>query len=221
MRAIRFFLTLILNFVIVLLFTGGAASASDEVWGIFQFRMKLQGSQQVFAEYVRRDRVGYFESRNLDLFRLSYGAKIEDSSWGYLVGGAFIDFETGGEEHRLHQFAVYNRTLENVAGVLGRFGFEQRQFTGEDSIYWRIRNRLQLNLLPQFAIGPSVYDEIIYAVDGRTRFAAGFNENRFGVGLRYHREDFEVLIYHTAAHLKTLRREDRVEWLQLQTIYSF
>lgn len=221
MRAIKLFPILILNSVIFVLFTNGAANASDETWGIFQFRKKLDGGRQIFAEYVRRDRGDLFENRKLDLFRLSYGAKIEDSSWGYLLGVAYLDFETGGDERRLHQFAIYSRTFETLVGILGRFGFEQRQFNGDEGVYWRIRNRVQLNLLPQFSIGPSVYDEILYAVDGRSRFSTGFNENRLGVGLRYHLPNFELMIYHTSAHLKTLRRGDRVEWLQIQTVYSF
>jgi len=193
----------------------------DESWGIFQFRKKLDGGHQIFAEYVRRDRGDLFSQKNLDLFRLSYGGKIEGSNWGYLVGAAFVDFETGGDERRLHQFGLYNRSFEGVVGVLGRFGFEQRQFNGDEGVYWRIRSRVQLNRLPQFAFGPAIYDEILYAVDGRTRFQTGFNENRFGLGVRFHTDDLEIILYHTAAHLKTLRRDDRVEWLQIQTVYSF
>jgi hypothetical protein len=226
MRAIKStFAALLISAAIFSSFAASSAFAQvharDESWSIFQFRKKLDGGHQVFAEYVRRDRGDLFTNKNLDLFRISYGGKIEGSQWGHLVGAAFVDFETGGDERRLHQFALYNRSFDGVVGILGRFGFEQRQFNGDEGVYWRIRNRVQLNWLPQFTFGPSIYDEILYAVDGRMRFQTGFNENRFGLGVRFHTDDLEVLLYHTAAHLKTLRRDDRVEWLQLQTVYSF
>ncbi len=219
MRATKLLFTFIFFMFVTMPFQ--RAFAYDETWGIFQFRKKMESGQQIFAEYVRRDRGQVFELKNLDLLRLSYGVRIEDSSWGFLVGGAFVDFETGGDERRLHQFAIFNRTYENIVSLSGRFGIEQRQFNGDDNIYWRVRNRLMMNPFPQHPFGISVYGEILYAADGRARFATGLNEDRFGVGLRYHTEGFEMMLYHTAAHLKTLRREDRVEWLQLQSILSF
>lgn len=217
----HFFRSTLIGCILSLMFSVSTASASDETWGIFQLRKRMGDGQQIFAEYVRRDRGGLFTRRNLNLFRLSYGAKFEGSYWGYLVGAAFVDFESGDDERRLHQFAVYSRTFENFASVGGRFGFEQRRFTGDEGVYWRIRNRVQLNLLPGLVVGPSIYDEIFYAVDGRQRFSTGFNENRFGVGLRFHNEDAEIALYHTTVNVKTRRSEDRVEWLQFQTVISF
>lgn len=221
MRAIRFVLIMLGSFVVFGLLPMNRVMASDETWGIFQFRKRIDGGKQIFAEYVRRDRGALFQNPNIDLFRVSYGAKFEDQSWGYLFGIAYVDFETGSIEKRSHQFVVYNRTFENLASVAGRFGFEQRQFNDDESIYWRVRSRLQLNFAPHWIVGPSMYDEVFYVLDGKSRFASGFNENRFGVGLRYHSENLELMVFHTAAQLKSIRRDDRVEWLQLQTVFSF
>jgi len=193
--------------------------ASDEHWGIFQFRKRLDNGHQLFAEYVRRDRGNLFSGKFLDLYRLSWGGKI--GNWVYLVGGAYVDFENSSDERRLHQFGIYNFNFENKVSGLVRIGLEQRSFVSDDNVYLRSRNRTQLNLFPQFSFGLSGYDEIFYVPDGRNKFSTGFNENRLGIGFRYSINDLEIYIFHTTGYLKTLKSSDRFEWIQLQTIYTF
>ncbi|MBL7555239.1 MAG: DUF2490 domain-containing protein [Bdellovibrionaceae bacterium] len=195
------------------------AFARDEDWGIFQFRKRLDGGHQIFAEYVRRDRGELFSQKFLDLYRLSWGGKLGD--WTYLIGGAYVDFNIGADERRLHQFGIYNFTKENTVSGVFRTGLEERSFISDDFIYFRYRNRIQLNLLPQHAFGFSIYDEIFYVPDGRNKFSSGFNENRLGIGFRYVIENLEFYIFNTTGYMKTPKSSDRFEWLQLQTIFSF
>lgn len=193
--------------------------ASDENWGIFQFRKRLDNGHQLFAEYVRRDRGNLFAGKFLDLYRLSWGGKI--GNWVYLVGGAYVDFENSSDERRLHQFGIYNFNFENKVSGLVRIGLEQRSFISDGNIYLRSRNRIQLNLFPQFPFGLSGYDEVFYVPNGQDKFSTGFNENRLGLGFRHLINDLEIYIFHTTGYLKTLKSSDRFEWIQLQTIYSF
>lgn len=195
------------------------ALARDEDWGIFQLRKRLDGGDQVFAEYVRRDRGELYSEKFLDLFRISWGGRLGD--WTYLIGGAYVDFNIGSDERRLHQFGIYNFTLENKVSGVFRTGLEQRSFVSDDFIYLRARNRLQLNILPQYAFGFSAYNEIFYVPDGRNKFSSGFNENRLGIGFRYMIENLEFYIFNTTGYMKTKKTSDRFEWLQLQTIFSF
>lgn len=195
------------------------AFARDEDWGVFQFRKRLDGGHQIFAEYVRRDRGDLFSQKFLDLYRLSWGGKLGD--WTYLVGAAYVDFNSGPDERRLHQFGVYNFFWENKISGFIRIGLEQRSFISDEFIYLRSRNRLQLNLLPEYAFGLSGYDEIFYVPDGHNKFSSGFNENRLGFGLRYTIENLEIYLFHTTGYLKTPKSNDQFEWLQLQTIFSF
>lgn len=204
----------------LLLFAPAIADAYDEQWGIFQVRQKLTGGSQVLAEFVRRDTSDLFSKRFLDLYRVSYGAKLHDD-WAYLVGAAFIDFESGGDERRLHQFLIYNGRLSASIGVLGRIGLEQRQFNNDSKWYWRSRNRIQINFLQDQMLGVALYDEVFYIPDGGSRLATGFNENRFGIGPRFVAGSLEAYLYHVVANWRTVRRDDRLEWLQLQLIYSF
>lgn len=203
-----------------LLFAPVLAHAYDEQWGIFQVRQKLAGSGQVLAEFVRRDTSDLFSKRFLDLYRVSYGTKLHED-WTLLVGGAFVDFESGGDERRLHQFLVYNGSLSSSIGVLARIGLEQRQFNNDSKWYWRSRNRVQINFFQGQAVGVALYDEIFFVPDGGTRLATGLSENRFGIGPRFNAGAFEAYLYHVVANWRTLRRDDRLEWLQLQMIYSF
>lgn len=203
-----------------LLFAPVLARAYDEQWGIFQVRQKLAGGGQVLAEFVRRDTSDLFSKRFLDLYRVSYGTKLHED-WTLLVGGAFVDFESGGDERRLHQFLVYNGSLSSSIGVLARIGLEQRQFNNDSKWYWRSRNRVQINFFQGQAVGVALYDEIFFVPDGGTRLATGLSENRFGIGPRFNAGAFEAYLYHVVANWRTLRRDDRLEWLQLQMIYSF
>jgi hypothetical protein len=200
-------------------FLSSTSFARDEDWGIFQFRQRLDGGHQIFAEYVRRESVDPFSRKFLDLYRLSWGGRFGE--WGYLVGGAYIDFDGSADERRLHQFGIYNFTSENQISGLVRIGLEERSFISDEHLYLRFRNRLQLNLFPQFAFGPSAYDEIFYVPEGHDKFSNGFNENRLGLGFRYFVGDFEIYVFHTTGYLKTLKSSDRFEWFQLQTVFSF
>ncbi len=193
--------------------------ARHEDWGIFQFRKRLTEGQQIFAEYVRRDRGDLFSEKFLDLYRLSWGGRL--GAWAYLVGGAYVDFNMGSDERRLHQFGLYNFTIENKVSGVFRLGFEQRSFISDDFVYLRSRNRLQLNFIPQHAFGVSVYDEVFYVPEGRSKFSSGFNENRFGIGVRYITENIEFYVFNTTGYMKTPKSSERFEWLQLQTIFSF
>jgi hypothetical protein len=201
------------------LFLSVPALARDEDWGIFQFRKRLEDGHQIFGEYVRRDRGDIFSEKFLDLYRLSWGGKI--GNWSYLLGAAYVDFNTGADERRLHQFAVYNFRKEDIVSGIIRTGLEQRSFISDDYIYFRFRNRLHLNFFPQFPFGVSGYDEIFYVPNGHNRFISGINENRFGLGLRYVFENFEIYLFHTTGYTKTPKSSDRFEWVQLQTIFSF
>lgn len=198
---------------------GSSAVARDEDWGQFQFRKRLNDSHQVFAEYVRRDRGELFSNTFSNLYRLSWGGKL--GHWIYLLGGAYVDFQTGSDEKRLHQFGAYYFGFENKASGYVRLGFKQRSFILDDFIYLRLRNRLHLNLLPQDSFGVSGYDEIFYVPDGHQKFSNGFNENRLGVGLRYIIQTLEIYLFHTIGYQNTPRSSNRFEWIQLQTIFSF
>ena len=209
------------SFLFVILFStfGISAYAYDEEWGIFQFRKRLDNGHQVFGEYVRRDRGNLLSAKFFDLYRLSWGGKLRD--WTYLVGGAYVDFKTGSSERRLHQFGIYNFLAENKISGFFRLGLEERNFASDHLIYFRSRNRLHLNFLPQYAFGLSAYDELFYVLNGHDRFLTGFNENRFGLGFRYFLENLEIYVFHTNGYLKKTKTTDQVEWIQLQTVFSF
>lgn len=196
------------------------AHAYDEQWGIFQVRQRLDGGRQIFGEYVRRDTSNLFSKRFIDLYRLSYGGKLNDH-WGYLAGASFVDFETGGDERRFHQFFLYNHRPNEFVHFLVRIGLEQRQFNNDSKWYWRSRGRFQVNLGPESHFGLAMYDEVFYVPDGGSRLTTGLNENRFGVGPRYSSKNFEAYLYHSIANIRTLRRDDRLEWLQLLLVLSF
>lgn len=193
--------------------------AYDEEWGIFQFRKKLEGDNQIFAEYVRRDYSKLFDQRNFDMIRLSWGGRV--GQWGYLVGASYLDFERGNDERRLHQFFTYNTRFENAAAIFVRLGLEQRNFITDENLYWRQRTRVQVNFLPQYVFGVAAYNEAFYAFNGYKKFAVGLNENRHGWGLRYNQGPFDVYLYHVFAELTTLKSKTQPQWLQLQTVYTF
>lgn len=195
------------------------AQARDEDWLIFQLRKRLGTERQIFAEYIRRDRSEFLDKRFFELYRLSWGQKSGD--WLFLLGGAVIDFEASADESRAHQFAFHGFSRAEAFSGFVRIGLEQRKFKSDDTLYWRLRNRLHLNLLPESAFGPSIYDEVFYVPNGKNRFAEGFNENRFGVGLRYVKPAFEAYLFYTITDLKTVKGRDQVEWLQLQTVFNF
>lgn len=212
MHAIKWFLILQVVFI-------SSAFASDEYWGIYQFKKEVSDSNFIFAEYVRRDYEGFFKERNLDLFRFSYGGKLDE--WTYLLGAAYVDFETSSDERRIHQFFIKNTNHSPNISSSVRLGLEQRSFISDDELYWRGRLRGQLNLPLIYQIGFSLYDEMLFALNGPNKFHQGFNENRFGVGLRYKAETYEILIFQTYAKIKTLKTESSPQWLQLQTIFTF
>jgi len=212
MRAIKWSLFLQVAFA-------SSVFASDEYWGIYQFKKEISGSNFIFAEYVRRDYDGFFIRRNLDLFRLSYGGKLNE--WTYLLGAAYVDFETSSNERRLHQFLIKNTNYSPNISSSVRLGLEQRSFIFDDVLYWRGRIRGQLNLPLIYQVGFSLYDEMLFALNGTNKFYQGLNENRFGVGLRYKTETYEILIFQTYAKIKTLKAETNPQWLQLQSIFTF
>lgn len=195
------------------------ARAADEYWGIYQFKKDISDTHFLFAEYLRRDLSGYFEVKKFDLFRISYGGKINE--WIYLVGAAYVDFSSFTDERRLHQFFIRNINHGQIASSIIRLGLEQRSFISDDELYWRGRVRGQLNVSLVSSFGVSFYDEMLFALNGVNKFYQGFNENRLGVGFRYKAKQIEVLIYHTYATVKTLKTELNQQWIQLQTIFNF
>lgn len=211
MRAIK----LILLFILISPF----ASATDEYWGIYQFKKDLNQSHFLFFEYVRRDQDQFFENKFLDLYRFSYAGKIK--GWTYLIGGAYVDFAKTSDERRLHQFLINQFQLTQSLSSLVRFGFEERSFISDSNIYIRARARAQLNLPIYGSWGLAAYDEILIPLNGENKYFQGLNENRFGTGLRFKSEKLEVLLYHTQAFVKSLRTETYPQWIQLQTIYLF
>ena len=210
----------------VFLFHSPAAIAYDETWGIFQVRFSgLPNGGQVLAEAIRRDRGNiedFYGRQFVQLLRLSYRFRI-DEDVGLMLGLAHVDFEQGADENRLHQFLVTHSRLDSLVDVLTRVGFEQRIFEGGgDPITHRFRARLQLNPLPEMKLGAALYNESLYVPDGGKRFRAGWNENRFGVGLRLITQRVELYLYHTTAVWLRPRRDwDRLEWLQLQAAFNF
>jgi hypothetical protein len=214
MRAIK-----ILLLIVVCSSLPTLSQARNEDFGIFQVRKKFDDSQQILIEYVRRDRGELFQEKYLDLYRLSWGRTA--GSWGYLLGGAYVDFETGSDERRLHQFFI--RSFSGTDWIKGfvRLGLEERSFIADDSIYLRGRARLQAYFLPQLALNPVAYDEVFYVHNGQGRFKEGFNENRMGVGARYALPDLEFYLFHISGYTQTLKASDRFEWIQIQIIFSF
>lgn len=209
-----------IKWVIVLqIALASSAFASDEYWGIYQFKAEISESNFIFTEYVRRDFSGLFKEKNLDLLRLSYGGKLGD--WTYLIGAAYVNFELSTDERRLHQFFIKNTNHSHNISSSIRLGLEQRSFISDDELYWRARVRGQLNLPLLYWVGFSLYDEMLFALNGQNKFYQGLNENRFGVGFRYKAETYEILIFQTYAKLKTLKTESSPQWLQLQTIFTF
>lgn len=198
----------------------------DETWGIFQFRFSgLPQKGQILAEYVRRDRgdiQDFYGRRFIDLARVSYRIPIQDRV-GILIGMAHIDFEQGSSENRLHQFLIANQRFGTAVDFFARVGFEQRLFEGSgERLTHRFRARAQLNPDPRRSFGAAIYNEAFFVPDGGTRFRSGWNENRFGVGLRYLTSGIELYLYHTTALWLRPRRDwDRQEWVQLQIILGF
>lgn len=212
MRAIRLLLVSQIIF-------SSSVYASDEYWGIFQFKKDISNSNFIFTEFVRRDQEVYFNNKNLDLFRLSYGTKWND--WIYLIGGAYVDFNSSSDERRLHQFLIKNTNHSSNISTSIRLGLEQRSFISDDLLYWRARIRGQVNLPFINPVGFSVYNETLFALNGENRYHQGLNENRFGLGFRFKAETYEILLFQTYANLKTLKNESSPQWLQLQTIFTF
>ena len=213
------------------------SEAKDEIWEIVQVRKKLESNRVLLIEYVRRDFIGSnqqplsvpYSNRMLDLYRVSIGFKVPTlQRWTALLGGAFIDFERGNDERRLHQFLVGNYSLESYedwASATIRLGLEERCFNDDNAFYLRSRARLQIDLRPMDTLGPAVYDELFFVADGGARFASGFNENRLGLGLRLRMpaiaQDHGLYLFHTSGFLQTLRSTEHFEWYQLQFTYSF
>lgn len=214
MRAIN-----ILLLILAVVLPPGIAQARDEDFGIFQFRKKLDGGEQILAEYVRRDRGELFQEKFLDLYRLSWGGSL--GSWSYLVGGAYVDFEKGPDERRLHQFFIRGFSGGDWLKGLARLGLEERSFIGDQKLHLRGRARLQAYFLPQFALNPAAYDEVFYVQDGQARFKEGVNENRRGLGLRYSNKDLEIYLYHVSGYVQTLKASAPFEWIQIQTVFTF
>lgn len=195
------------------------AHGREETWGIYQFKQELSKPHFLFMEYVRRDNGTFFEKRFLDLFRFSYGGKIHD--WTYLVGASYVDFETSSDERRIHQFLTNQYLIGTSMQLLVRLGLEERSFINDDTLYLRGRLRAQLNIPVTEHFGFATYNEGLAAFNGDKKYYQGFNENRFGLGLRFKTSHFELLMYQTFAELKTLKSTSHPQWFQLQTIYQF
>jgi len=193
--------------------------ATNEYWGIYQFKSDLYKDHFIFTEYVRRDKENYFKDKNLDLIRLSIGGKWK--TWTYMLGLAHVDFENGAEELRFHQFLIKNIKFNNQTESLIRLALEERKFEDDSYLYLRGRARMQFNVPVYKQWGLAFYEEILLALNGSQKFSTGLNENRLGAGIRYKSSHFEVMLYKTLGYIKTLKGESEPNWIQLQTIYSF
>lgn len=204
---------------LILTFSSAFSHAADEYWEIIQVKKSLSGSNFLLVEYVERDFENFFQSKNLNLIRISYGGRI--GAFKYLIGGAYVDFESSSDERRAHQFLLYNYNLASAADFFVRMGLEERSFISDDNLYLRGRLRIQVNPLPEYPFGVALYDEIFYVPDGFNKFANGFNENRLGIGLRYITKPVELYVYHTEADLKGFRGLRHLRWIQLQAVFNF
>ena len=193
--------------------------ATDEYWGIYQFKTDITAENFIFTEYVRRDRDKYFEDKNLDLVRISIGGKW--NQWTYMLGLAHVDFAQGPEELRFHQFLIRSIKFDGNKESLIRLALEERKFENDENLYLRGRARMQLNVPVYRQWGFAFYDEILIALNGNNRFYTGLNENRLGAGVRYKAHNFEVMLYKTLGYIRTLKGETEPQWIQLQTIFSF
>lgn len=193
--------------------------AQDEYWSINQLKKSLNNQTSIIAEYVRRDRNTFFENKNLELARLSIGGRLH--SWNYLLGAAYLDFVTANDERRLHQYLLKNCQWTDRFNSMFRIGLEQRNFINDEYLYWRFRNRLQLNYSIAEYFGLSTYDEILFSLNGDKKFSLGFNENRLGIGFHLNVKNIDIYVYQTYAIIKTLSSDTKQNWLQIQTILNF
>ena len=196
------------------------AHSYEETWGTLALRSSINDEQQVMGEWRRRDSENQvLAGDGSDLFRLSLNTKFEGFS--YLAGLTYADYETNAShEVRLHQFLSF-KLLENELALFGaRIGTEHRDFSSDNTIYHRARMKLQLNPLPQYRFGASLYNEAFFALNGGNRFATGFNENRTGFGARWTFKAFEIYAYHTLTYLKSPRGKAHQEWLQFQLVFN-
>lgn len=195
------------------------AHARDEDFGIFQFRKKLPDQHQLLFEYVRRDQGSLFSNKFLDLFRGSWGGQW--GAWNYLVGATYVDFGTSTTEWRAHQFLIRPASFNKYLKGFVRAGLEERYFDEDDDVYFRGRLRGQLHLLTGTHFGFSFYDEIFYVPSGGTRFSAGVNEERRGLGIRLEFRDLEIYLFNVSGFSKSLKGTKSFEWAQLQTVWTF
>lgn len=195
------------------------AFAYDETWMILQARTHLSDHQQLWVDTVRRDNGDPYTNKNLALIRGAYG--FQTLGWLFLVGGAYLDFKLPQSEVRLHQFAIRNFKLHESLNLITRLGLEQRFFNSDSNTYWRWRARFQFNTFPQKRMAPSFYNESLGHLDGGRRFIDGFNENRFGAGIRWTFHPIDFYVYHTRGDLQTKLQNRQVEWLQLMILADF
>lgn len=193
-----------------------------ENWIIAQLQYITPQKTMFMGEYVRRDFDYSSSERNfLELGRFSYGW-ILPNQFVLLIGAAHLDFESQANEFRTHQFLIYQNHFERFnIFILNRTGLEQRFFEDESSMILRFRNRLMVNFLTQYPIGPSVYDEFFIVGQGGSKFPTGWNENRFGYGIRFQHQRHQFYLYKSQAYLNTLRRRIDFDWWQLQAQFQF
>ena len=222
------FLTLKRAFIVELLFTsffapGAKAQDIKEDWLILQGQYQYQTEHLFMLEYVKRDYDHLLSARPfLALARFSYGAPLKNG-FQYFIGLAHLNFAEQSPEFRLHQNLLhFYRDSQGWLQVVQRWSLEQRKFESDADWITRIRYRIMLNPGIHYAVGPSLYNEAFYVLDGQHRFPSGINENRFGLGIRYtFAKQSHVFLYKTDAYLKTLRRQLDFDWWQLQVLYQF
>lgn len=194
------------------------AHAYEEIWGTLALRHSINDKQQLVGEWRRRDSENLvFAGNSSDIFRLSLNTKFKGFS--YLAGVSYADFEINpSHEIRLHQFLFFKLLDEVQASLVARIGTEHRDFSSDANIYHRVRVKLQLNPLPQYRFGASIYNEAFFALNGGDRFATGFNENRTAFGVRSTFKNCEIYAFHTLTYLKFPVGDAHQEWLQFQLI---
>jgi hypothetical protein len=192
------------------------AQAYDEQWLLVQALHDVSETEQISFDYVRRDFSDLFQNKFLNLFRGAYG--VQSGDWSLWLGAAYVDFNNSQSERRLHQQALRQFSLSPYLKLGVRFRSEQRHFNGDSNIYLRLRARAQLNFFPQRTLAPTVYNELFYLPNPGDRFSAAFNENRFGVGLRYSTNTFDIFLLHNYSYFKSVKtpKGDYPKWLQIQ-----
>lgn len=215
MRVIKYFIFLFMLINII------PAQARDQDWGFFQLNYHYSEDTILMAEWLRRDSGQLFDKKVFDYFRFSYGQKLS-KNWIYFLGAGYADFYRKDNEYRGHQFLIYQRLQPRLFRSLNRFALEERLFERDSNLYFRLRIRNQIDPLPQYHWGLSVYNEAFIVPQGHSRFFSGLNENRFGFGPRYTNEEIDLYFYWVETYLRNSQGEKRHQtWGQLQIRAKF